>query len=279
MSDRTPVVLRRIRRALIAIGLSLFVVTPTYVSLAFHPVGVGPELLTSDARVRVDNRPDALVFQPVRDRGDAGLIFYPGCPVPTEAYAPIARRIAEYGYPVFVMHVAYRCATAQDQQQQLFAATRAVVASSRRRWVLAGHSRGAVHASRLLSEEPRLVDGLVLIGTTHPRDVSLASLSIPVTKIYASLDGVAPEDKVRAGASLLPPSTHWVRIEGGNHRQFASYRYQLFDRSATISREAQQDQTIAAILTILEFRDAGSAVRPSTGPGRPERVEGRGAKN
>lgn len=261
VSDRTGVVLRRIRRTFIAVVLFVFVATPAYVRFAFHPAGFGPELLASDARVRVDDRADALVFQPVNDLGDAGLIFYPGCPVPSEAYAPVAHRIAEGGYPVFVMRVPYRCATAEDQQQHLFAATRAVIGSSRRRWVLAGHSRGAAHASRLLSEEPHVVDGLVLIGTTHPRDVSLTSLSIPVTKIYASLDRVAPEAKVTANASLLPPSTRWVRIEGGNHRQFGSYRYQLFDGSATITRDAQQRQTAEAILTMLGFRAAGFGVR------------------
>jgi dienelactone hydrolase len=253
--------LRWIRRALIALALFFVVALPAYVRFAFRPVGVGPYLLTSDARMRVDHRADALVFQPVNERADAGLIFYPGCPVPPDAYAPLARRIAEYGYPVFVMDVPYRCATVEDQQRQLFAATRAVIASSRRRWVLAGHSRGALHASRLLSEEPRLVDGLVLIGTTHPRDVNLSSLSIPVTKVYATLDRIAPEDQVKAGAARLPPSTHWVRIEGGNHRQFGSYRYQLFDVSATISREAQQDQTADAVLAMLGGRDAGSGVR------------------
>jgi dienelactone hydrolase len=251
VSDRTRRVLRRIRRVLIVIVLFLFAATPAYVRLAFHPVGVGPELLTSDARVRVDNRADALVFQPVNDAGHAGLIFYPGCPVPPEAYAPLAHRIAERGYPVFVMHVPYRCATADDQQEQLFTATRAVVAAAGRRWVLAGHSRGAAHASRLVSEAPQLVDGLVLIGTTHPRDVNLASLSIPVTKIYASLDQVAPEAQMKANAYRLPPATRWVRIEGGNHRQFGSYRYQLFDPSAAISREEQQRQTLVPVLELL----------------------------
>jgi dienelactone hydrolase len=250
VSERTRRVLRWIRRALIAVLLLLFLVTSAYVRFAFEPVGVDADL-SSDARVHVEDRQDALVFQPVNDRGDTGLIFYPGCPVPPEAYAVLAHRIAEKGYPVFVMHVAYLCATADDQQRQLFAATRAVIASSHRRWVLAGHSRGAVHASRLLSEQPQVVNGLVLIGTTHPREVNLSSLSIPVTKIYASLDGVAPEDEVRANAFRLPPSTRWVRIEGGNHRQFGSYRYQVFDPSATISREAQQEQTITPILEML----------------------------
>jgi hypothetical protein len=243
-------VLRWIRRTLIAVLLLLFLVTSAYVHFAFQPVGVSADL-SSDAVVQVIDRPDALVFQPTNDRGDTGLMFYPGCPVPPEAYAVLAHRIAEKGYPVFVMHVPYLCATADDQQQQLFAATRAVIASSHRHWVLAGHSRGALHASRLLSEQPAVVDGLVLIGTTQPREVNLSSLSIPVTKIYATLDGLAPTDEVKANAFRLPPSTRWVRIEGGNHRQFGSYRYQLFDPSATITRAAQQEQTLAPMLEML----------------------------
>jgi hypothetical protein len=74
---------------------------------------------------------------------------------------------------------------------------------------------------------------------------------------------VAPEDTVKANAHLLPPSTRWVRIEGGNHRQFGSYRYQLFDGSATISRESQQEQTVAALLTMLGNRDAEAGIPPS----------------
>jgi dienelactone hydrolase len=255
------VVLRRLRRLAIAIALFAVVAPAAYVMLAFEPAGVGPELLTSDAHVRVDDRADALVFRPLNDRAEAGLILYPGCPVAPEAYAPVAHRIAEHGYPVFVMHLAYRCARTEDQQQHLFAATLGITAASQRRWVLAGHSRGAAYASRLVSQEPHAVAGLVLIGTTQPRDLNLASLTIPVMKIFASRDGVAPEDVVKANAHLLPPATHWVRIEGGNHRQFGSYRYQLFDRSATISRQSQQEQTVAAILTMLGNRNAEAGIR------------------
>lgn len=251
VTSRRRVVLRRIRRALILLCLLLLALASTYLGLAFKPTGFGPEVLASDARVHVENRKDALVFSPSDDRGQAGVIFFPGCPVPSEAYAPFARAIAERGYPVFVMHVPYRCATLAEQQAQLLAAARAVMRGSPRRWILAGHSRGAVHASALAAQDPRLCAGLVLIGTAHPRDVDLSSLSVPVMKIYGTRDGVAPEARIQATAHLLPSSTRWVRIEGGNHRQFGWYRYQLWDRSATISREAQQEQTVESIVELL----------------------------
>jgi pimeloyl-ACP methyl ester carboxylesterase len=251
VSGRTRVVLRRVRRTLIVACLLFLASMPTYVAIAFRPAGFGPEVLASDAHVRVENRADALIFQPASARGDAALMFFPGCPVPAEAYAPLARAIAEQGYPVFVMHVPYRCATLAEQQQDLFAAAQAVLRAWPRRWVLAGHSRGAVHASALVAQYPNLAAGLILIATTHPQDVDLSSLTIPVMKIYGTRDGVAPEERMKANARLLPSATRWVRIEGGNHRQFGSYRYQLWDRSATISRQAQQAQTVEAIVNML----------------------------
>jgi pimeloyl-ACP methyl ester carboxylesterase len=121
-----------------------------------------------------------------------------------------------------------------------------------RRWILAGHSRGAALSARFAGEHPDALAGLVLIATTHPKQVSLAALPIPVTKIYATQDCVADSAAVFANAHLLPASTRWVRLEGGNHRQFGWYGAQLGDCSATISREAQQAATLEALLESLQ---------------------------
>jgi pimeloyl-ACP methyl ester carboxylesterase len=126
-----------------------------------------------------------------------------------------------------------------------------------RRWVLAGHSRGAALGARFAAVYPDLLAGLVLIGTTHPKRGSLASLAIPVTKIYGTRDCVADSASVLANASLLPPGTRWVRIEGANHRQFGWYGAQLGDCSATISREAQQARTLEVLRAVLDSIDAG----------------------
>jgi len=48
-------------------------------------------------------------------------------------------------------------------------------------------------AAQFVYENPGLINKLVLIGTTHPRDISLADSKIPVLKIYGSKDGVADE--------------------------------------------------------------------------------------
>ena len=91
-------------------------------------------------------------------------------------------------------------------------------------------------------EDPWPAAGAVLLGTSHPRDVDLSRYKHPVTKIFATRDGLASVDKVEANRHLLPPSTRWVKIEGGNHSQFGWYGFQPGDRFATISRDAQHTQ-------------------------------------
>ena len=119
------------------------------------------------------------------------------------------------------------------------------------RWVVGGHSRGAKVAALLARDGGPRLSGVVLIATTHPRDFSLAEVSLPVLKIYGTRDGVAPPDAVLANRHLLPPSTEWVAIEGGNHAQFGWYGLQPLDRFAAISRTDQQAQTRAAIERFL----------------------------
>jgi alpha/beta hydrolase family protein len=90
--------------------------------------------------------------------------------------------------------------------------------------------------------------GLVLIGTSHPREFSLAHLEIPVVQVFGTRDTVADADKVQSALVNLPPATRSVRIDGGNHSQFGYYGFQPGDWPATISRETQQQLTVQAIL-------------------------------
>jgi hypothetical protein len=72
-----------------------------------------------------------------------------------------------------------------------------------------------------------------------------------VTKIYGTRDCVADSAATFENAVLLPPSTHWVRIDGANHRQFGWYGAQLGDCSASITREVQQASTLEELLRVL----------------------------
>lgn len=96
------------------------------------------------------------------------------------------------------------------------------------------------------------MDGLILIGTTHPKEFNLSNLDIDVTKIFATNDGLASEKENIEYAKNLPTHTNWVKIEGGNHSQFGYYSFQIGDNRATISREEQQAIVANSIIQVLQ---------------------------
>jgi len=214
---------------------------------------VDPDILRSTDAVLVSDSGPLLRFSPRNPTTVTELIFLPGAPIDPKAYAPLLRAIAEAGYPATLVRLPWRAAPTETSQALVWNRIAAVQAAAPgRRWILAGHSRGAALSARFAAQHPEAIAGLVLIGTTHPKRTSLASLAIPVTKIYGTRDCVADSAATFANARLLPPHTRWVRLEGANHRQFGSYGAQLGDCSATMTRPAQQAQTVAALVAALQ---------------------------
>jgi hypothetical protein len=95
------------------------------------------------------------------------------------------------------------------------------------------------------------VKGLGLWAAYPAADNNLAASGLAVVSIYGSRDGLATTEKIDASRALLPADTRWVRVEGGNHAQFGWYGPQDGDNAASITREAQQAQVIAATLEML----------------------------
>ncbi len=193
----------------------------------------------------------------------AGLLFFPGALVDPAAYAPLARAVAAAGFPVTLMELPRRGALGGANDRDLLgrALDHTRTAGAAHRWVVAGHSRGAVAAVDFAASYPTSIAGLVLIGTTHPRDADLSRLAAPVTKIVGTNDGIAPLRKSEANRRLLPGATRWIRIEGGNHSQFGWYGFQPGDHVAGISAERQHAQMLSAILDAL--RAAADSVPPA----------------
>ena len=220
--------------------------------------GVEPAMLRSSGAVVVSDSGGIIRLTPNPPTAAAGLIFLPGATIEPKAYAPLLRAVAEAGHPVALVRLPLRMApTASSRASVWGRIARTITTAPVRPWILAGHSRGAALAAEFVGEHPDALAGLVLIGTTHPKSTSLASLSIPVTKIYGTRDCVADSAAILANAALLPPSTQWVRLDGANHRQFGWYGAQLGDCRATITREAQQAMTLKALLDALAtFRGA-----------------------
>lgn len=246
---------QRVHYVWVRVGLLLLVALPLAMFLMFRAQGLPPDTFATTATLSVTESDSSVRFQPA-SAPQAGLILLPGCPADPHAYAPLARSIATRGVVSVIVKVPYRCAPWSSHQATLRQRVLGVLDSCVDcAWTLAGHSRGARHALELARALPRgRIASLVLIGSTHPRDESYASLDIPVLKILASEDGVAPLATARAGRDLLPANARWEVIHGGNHAQFAYYyRYQLWDRPPSISREQQHAQVAALVLSAIQL--------------------------
>ena len=135
---------------------------------------------------------------------------------------------------------------APNTAQQIIAAFPEV-----RRWAIGGHSLGGAMAAQFVATHPTAAQGLALWAAYPPDNASLATWNGQVVSIAGTLDGRATPATIEASKPLLPPSTRFVVIEGGNHAQFGDYGPQRGDNPATISAEEQRRQAVAATVQLL----------------------------
>jgi pimeloyl-ACP methyl ester carboxylesterase len=248
-------ILKLVRRIWVSVGLTAMMVFTVWSLVAYRSTSPARASTQSDARVTVTHEAGAWSFQPASSsaRRAPGLLFFAGSLVDPRAYAPLARAAAEAGYPAFIVELPRRGAFGGADDPSLYDRAQSLM---RRRegpstWIVGGHSRGAVVAVTLASRDTVGMAGLLLIGTSHPRDVDLSALRMPVTKVVGTRDGLASPEEVRANQQKLPPHTRWVWVDGGNHSQFGWYGFQPGDRFARISRDAQQQLMLRAMLASL----------------------------
>lgn len=247
-------VIHWIKRIWITAGLAATAIFVIWSLIAFRASGEARAADGTDASVRVERSDGVRRFTPSNGAtNDVGLLFFPGGMVDPTAYAPLARAVAAAGHTAVIVELPRRGAFGGADDPALLERAHRVMTSNGgpQRWIIAGHSRGAVVTSQLASGRPTRMAGVVLIGTTHPRDVDLSGLTVPVTKIVATRDGLARPAAVEANRHLLPASTRWVRIDGGNHSQFGWYGFQPGDRFARIDAADQRRQMIDAVLSAL----------------------------
>ena len=217
-----------------------------WASMAATPMPEALAALESDARVHVETDP-WLVFGPVDQDPDVGLILYPGGRVDPRAYAPTARALAEEGHLVVVVPVPLNLAVlAPDRAAEVMSTFPGI-----ERWAVGGHSLGGAMAANFAHSKPEAVRGLVLWAAYPAGSDDLSGHQLAASSIYGTRDGLATPGEIDAARPLLPPDTDWTAIEGGNHAQFGWYGPQSGDNEATISREEQQAQIVAATLRLL----------------------------
>lgn len=251
--------LSRIRRVWAIVGSVAFIGFTGWCLIAYRASSDAQSALTSGSGVSVAAAGDGWTFTPASpSEPRVNLLFLPGALVDPAAYAPLLHRVAAAGYPARLVPLPWRGAFGRADGEDFLGALRSTMAAVPGTWVIAGHSRGGKIAATLARNPGPRVAGLILLGTTHPRDFSLAGIPLAVAKIYGTSDGVAPAHDVLERQALLPPDTRWTAIEGANHSQFGYYGFQPGDHWAGISREEQQAQTLRAVLDLLDVVRRGT---------------------
>ena len=226
---------------------------------SYQSRGFPDSVIQSDKLITVTQNGENISFIPIENKRITGFIFYPGGMVDSKSYAPMARHLAESGFTVYIVKLPLGFAPLSGQETDVMNYTRKIMDTNQsiQRWVLGGHSRGAAIASRFASHNNDLFSGLILIGTSHPKDYEfdLSNSGLLVMKIYATRDGLASVSEIEETRKFLPSDTIWVKIDGGNHSQFGYFGTLLGDGRAEISHEEQQGMTISAILSMLNDVD------------------------
>lgn len=241
---------RIVKIVLILIAIVLIGAGAGFYIWASNPSGpsqVALDALQSNDQVTVDVFSSWTVFHPVHENTQTGLIFYPGGRVDYRSYAPLLSQIAAKGYYVVLVRMPLNLAVfSPNRAADVIAAFPEI-----QYWAVGGHSLGGAMAAHFIYTQPETVKGLVLWAAYPSKTDNLSSLNIQVVSISGTLDGLATPTKIDASRVLLPTTTVWVTIEGGDHAQFGSYGIQKGDNPAKISAQEQWNETINATVGLL----------------------------
>ena len=200
--------------------------------------------------VNVVETGDQIIFEASQAEGKLEVIFFQGGLTDPEAYAPLCRRLAEHGFTTHLIKMDWRLPQYDYQK------VAELIDLNAGTYILAGHSQGGKMAAQFAYENPGVLSGLFLMGTSHPRDFDMSHQNIPCVKLYAENDGLASVDEVLQNKHLMPKDASMILIEGGNHSQFGYLGQLLMDSSPSISLLEQQDVSFEAL---IEFAQGLSA--------------------
>lgn len=191
-----------------------------------------------DSKVTVERSGDKITFLPSGSGYQNEIIFFQGGLTDPKAYAPLCRKIAESGFTCHLIKMNWR------MPQWDYKKIETMFDLKNGNYIIGGHSQGAKIASQFVYENPDLMQGLFLLGTSHPRDFDLSNRTLPTIKLYGEFDGLASVSEVMSNKDKLPKNAELIEVKGGNHSQFGYLGTLFTDDNAEIDLSEQQRITL-----------------------------------
>ncbi|MCX5899179.1 MAG: alpha/beta hydrolase [Proteobacteria bacterium] len=190
------------------------------------------------------------IFQPKAGPASTALVFYGGATCDARSYAPMAREIARAGFMMVLVKMPKNISTNAPERAEVVINAFPEITT----WAMGGHSMGGISACQFAKENLAVIDAVVL-WASYPSDQNkIDQTDLKALSISATDDGVYPPMIIKQSRAMLPADTVYVIIEGGNHQQFGWFTgdFKPFDGTATISRDNQMEQIVAATVSFLE---------------------------
>lgn len=229
------------------IGLAVVLIVATVGFLAWTRLARYPAFPEGMALAQTaQTSQDWYVFQPEQP-ADIGFIFYPGGLVDPAAYAPLMKSLSDQGILSVIVPMPLDLAIfGVNKANDVIAAYPEI-----KHWIIGGHSLGGSMAAEFVKGHPLSVVGIAFMAAYPADATNLSELPLKVVSIHGSNDGLATEPKIQNSLKNLPADAKVITIEGGNHAQYGNYGPQAGDGVATISREEQQQQTVTAVMELI----------------------------
>lgn len=252
--ERRP---HRLRRAIAATAIVLVALAAAfalgvhvYASDYYHaePEAASAERSTADVTVTQLASGD-VTFVPT-DEPAAFLVFYPGGKVEAAAYAPLLSRLARRGVASVLVRMPENLAVLAPNRacrgrSELEAACSNAGVTQAHPWLMGGHSLGGAMAATYVAAHAGSYQGLVLLAAYSTSDLS--QTGIRTLSVWGSHDGVLDRQRYEECRPNLGDHMTELVIDGGIHSYFGCYGHQAGDGEATISNDAQLDQTADAV--------------------------------
>ncbi len=185
--------------------------------------------------------------------GDSGVgfMFFTGAKVKETGYAYIAHLLHEKGHTVVIPHEPFTMSAFRTKRKIEILKDHPEI----NKWILIGHSLGGMPVTRIASEAPEYLTGIVYLASYATSDLS--NLDFPALRITAENDGVMNNDRMSSYEKNLPAGSETVVLEGAIHRGFGSYRSR-FSREVetTIGWREQNEVSVDIILNFYAKRIA-----------------------